>query len=361
MKRRDFLVGASALATLASCTANKSSLNNKSSNDTYNWKLCLAVGKTLPIWGDGLKSFAKLVKTMSGGQLNIKVFGSGELVPALEVFDAVKNGTIEMGHGASYYWQGKILAAVFFTTIPFGMSAQGMYSWVISGGGQSLWDELYAPHGVKPIPLGNTGMQMGGWFRKEIKTVADLKGLKMRMPGLGGKVLNRLGTSTINIAAPEIFTNLSTGVIDATEWVGPYHDYLMGFYKAAPYYYTIGWHEPGALLELSINKKAWESLPVHLQNIISAAAAQVDREIYSEWLAKDSEFYQKILRNKKIKIKKMPIDIIKAFKKESQVVIEEIKNSSELAGRIHSSFFQFKKQFDAYQEINERAYLNLDI
>ena len=361
MKRRDFLIGASAAAALASCSGPKGSSTNKDTQNTYNWNLCLAVGKTLPIWGDGLKRFAQLIKVMSNGKLNIKVFGSGELVPPLEIFDAVKNGTIEMGHGAAYYWQGKIPAAVFFTTIPFGMNAQGMYSWVEGGGGRELWDELYAPHGVKPIPLGNTGMQMGGWFRKEIKTIADLKGLKIRIPGLGGKVLNRLGASAINIAAAEIFTNLSTGVIDATEWVGPYHDYVMGFYKAAPFYYTIGWHEPGTLLELTINKKAWEALPDYLKNIVMGAAAQVDKEIYSQWMAKDSEYYQKILKDKKITVKQMPPEVIAACKKESQVVIEEIKNSSDLARRICDSFFAFKEKFDAYQNANERAYLNLEI
>ncbi len=353
MKRRDFIIGTSSAAALIGCAKNKA-LTTNATEKTYNWKLSMAVGKTLPIWGTGIKRFAQLVSSMSNGGLNIKVFGSGEIVPPLEIFDAVKNGTIEMGHAAAYYWQGKMPASVFFTTIPFGMNSQGMYAWIIDGEGQSLWDELYAPYNVKALPLGNTGMQMAGWFRKEIKSIADIKGLKMRMPGLGGKVISGLGASAVNIAGPEIFTNLSTGVIDATEWVGPYHDYIMGFYKAAKYYYSIGWHEPGPVLELSINKKAWESLPLHFQQIVTAAAAQIDREIYAEWMAKDAEYYQKILKNKKIIVKKMPSSVIEAFKEESKKVIKEVKESSEIASRIHNSFFDFKKQFDAYQNINER-------
>lgn len=358
MKRRNFIIGASAAASLVGC-GSKALQSKQGFDKTYNWKLALAVNKTLPIWGDGIRRFAKLVQTMSNNQLKIKVFGAGEIIPTLEIFDAVKKGTVEMGHAAAYYWQGKIPAAVFFTAIPFGMNAQGMYAWITGGGGQKLWDELYAPYGVKAIPLGNTGMQMAGWFRQEIKNLADLKGLKIRMPGLGGKVLKRVGASAVNLAASEIFTSLSTGVIDATEWVGPYHDYVMGFYKVAKYYYSIGWHEPGSILELSINKKAWDELPAQLQHIVQAAAAQIDRQMYAEWMAKDAEYYHKILSNKNIKIRQLPKEIIAVFKKEAKVVVNEVRASSGIAQKVHDAFYQFKKKFDTYQNINERAYLNL--
>ena len=358
MKRRDFICGIGALPLLGGCEK-ESQKKIVSRGKKFKWKLALAVPKTLKIWGPGLIHFSKRIKEMSGGRLEINVFGGGELVPPLEIFDAVKNGTIEMGHAAGYYWQGRIPAAVFFTAVPFGMNTQGMYAWLRGADGQDLYDELYAEHGVKPFPLGSTGIQMGGWFRKEINSVADFKGLKMRMPGLGGKVITRLGANAVNYPAQELFTNLSTGVIDATEWVGPYHDYLMGFYKAASYYYAIGWHEPGSILELTINKKAWESLDSELQSMVIAAAHEVDAKMYAQWLAKDSEFFLKLQKNPKIKMRSFPKAVTDALKKEAKVVVEEVRDSSPLARKIYDSFYAFKKQFEVYQRANELTYLNL--
>ena len=188
-----------------------------------------------PILGEGCKLMADWVEKMSGGRLKIQVFGGGELVPPLEAFDAVSSGSVELANGASYYWAGKVPSAQFFATVPFGMNAQQMNGWILSGGGQELWDEVYAPFNVKGYPAGNTGVQMGGWFNKEINSLDDLKGLKMRIPGLGGKVINKAGATAVNVAGGEIYTNLERGVIDATEWIGPFHDYKMGFHKIAKY------------------------------------------------------------------------------------------------------------------------------
>ncbi len=228
---------------------------------------------TLPILQDSAKLVAKWVEEMSEGRMKITVYGGGELIPSLEVFEAVTQGVAEMGHGASYYWAGKAPAAQFFGSVPFGMNAQQMISWLYSGGGLQLWEELYAPLNLVPMPVGNTGPQMGGWFKREINSPSDLQGLKMRIPGLGGDVIKRAGGSAILSALGEIYTNLERGVIDAAEWIGPYHDYLQGFHKAAEYYYYPGWQEPQTVTELMINKSAFDALPPYLQNIIRTAAA----------------------------------------------------------------------------------------
>ncbi len=359
MKRREFIGALAGLAgtAIVGCTLKENEVIGNKKGKKHRWKLSMAVPKTLPIWAEGIINFSKRVKMLSGGRLDIKVYGANELIPGLGVFDAVKNGTIEMGHSASYYWQGKIPASVFFTAIPFGMDANGMAAWMHQGGGQKLWDELYAPHQIKPFPCGNTGMQMGGWFRKEINRVEDFKGLKMRMPGLGGKVITRLGASAETLAVSEIYQSLSTGVLDATEWVGPFHDYIMGFYKASKYYYSIGWQEPGPVLELLINKKAWESLDEELKLIVEVTCAQVDRDMFVHWLAKDAEFYERIKKEKKVQLRFFPSEVIKVLQKEAKEVIEEVRRTSPLAGRIYNSFFSFKKRYETYANFNKRAFI----
>src|SRR5690606_14679795 len=207
-----------------------------------------------PILGEGCKLVAEWIRQMSGGRMEIEVYGGGELIPALEAFDAVSNGAIEMGSGAAYYWSGKVPAAQFFASVPFGMNAQQVNSWLISGGGMALWEKNYAKYNLIPFPCGNTGVQMGGWFRKEINSMADIQGLKMRIPGLGGKVLDRAGGTAVLSPGSELYTNLERGVIDATEWVGPYHDYIMGFHEVASHYYYPGWHEVGTTFEKFVNK-----------------------------------------------------------------------------------------------------------
>ena len=209
-----------------------------------------------------------VICTATSGRLKIKVYGGGELVPPFEVFDAVSRGTVEMGHGAGYYHKGKVDAAVFFTAIPFGMTNNELNGWMYYGGGLELYQEVYSPFNLVPFPTGNTGVQMGGWFNKEINSIDDLRGLKMRIPGLGGEVLRRAGGTPVTLPGAEIFTALQTGAIDATEWVGPYNDASFGLHKAAKYYYYPGWHEMGPMLQCTVNKEAWDSLPADLQEIV---------------------------------------------------------------------------------------------
>lgn len=358
MKRRDFLITTGSTLALAACNRTKTEERTpKKSGKRYRWKMVMVVPKTFKIWGPGMVHFSENVKILSGNQLVIDVYGAGELVPPLSVFDAVKNGTAEMGHSAAYYWDGKLPASVFFTSIPFGMNANGMNAWLVAGDGQKLWDELYTPHGLKAMPCGNTGVQMGGWFRKEINSINDFNGLKMRMPGLGGKTIARAGASAVLIPGGEIYTSLATGVIDAAEWIGPYHDYLMGFHKAAKYYYSGGWHEPGSVLELMINKKAWESLSPELQLIIEVCAAETDRKMFSQWLAKDSEYFDRILKEGKVIVKEYPLEITRKMKEYAAEVLNEVRKSSPLAKKIHDSYKSFQKIYEQYQEVSERAYV----
>ncbi|MEL6987322.1 MAG: TRAP transporter substrate-binding protein, partial [Bacteroidota bacterium] len=240
----------------------------------YEWKMVTTWPPNFPVLGQGCNLFAQWVKEMSNGKLDIKVYGSGELIPALEVFYAVSSGTAEIGNGVSYYWAGNSPATQFFASIPFGMNAQQMMAWIEGGEGKQLWHELYDKYNLLPFPSGNTGVQMGGWFNKSIDSIEDLKGLKMRIPGIGGKVLEKAGGTAVLSAGSEIFTNLERGVIDATEWIGPYHDYKMGFHNITKYYYYPGWHEAGTILETIVNKEAYNALPKSLQSIIEAACAK---------------------------------------------------------------------------------------
>ena len=357
-QRRQLLKGACALGLGASVLAGcgkKSSSSTQRSGKTFRWRLAMIVPRTLPLWGEGIVRFAETVNTMTEGRLNIKVYGAGELFPAYDVFDRVRAGQVQMGHSASYCWQGKIKASVFFTAIPFGLNAVGMLAW-LQGEGQKLWDELYAPYGVKSLPCGNTGVQMGGWFNKKIESIADFQGLKMRMPGLGGKVIARAGAQSIDIPGGEILTSLQTGVIDATEWIGPYHDQIMGFHKAAKYYYSGGWHEPGSVLELLINKNAWEELPPDLQAIVRAAAAQTNMDLYTQWNYRDALAFDELKKNSHVHVLEYPTEVTQAMKQHAKDVVQELCDFDPLSKKIYQSFLSFQKKFEAYQDVSEIAY-----
>ena len=362
MNRRKFIQTAAVASTALALTACDkpavaTTASSTTSSEKFRWRLQLIVGKNLPIWADGVIEFARKVKLISNDRLDIKVYGAGELFPAMEIFDKVKDGTIEMGHSASYFWSGKVPGCEFFTSIPFGMNADGMNSWIYSGGGLKLWEELYAPHNLIPIPCGCTSVQMGGWFNKEIKTIEDYKGLKMRMPGLGGKVINKAGASAETIPQSEIYTSLATGRIDATEWVGPYHDYTMEFYKAAKFYYVGGWHEPGSMLELIINKSAYEKLPNDLKEIVRVCAADTNKQMFNEWIMKDAEYYLRMKTEGTVQFREFPLEVVKQMKAYAKEVVQELADKNDLTKKIHESFMKFQALYDPYQEISERAYV----
>jgi len=323
---------------------------------TYEWKMVTTWPPNFPIFQEGVERFASDLRTMSDGRLNIKVYAGGELVPPLETFDAVSQGTVEIGHGAGYYWAGKIPAAPFFTAVPFGMNAQGMNAWLYSGGGLDLYREIYAKHNLVPFPLGNTGVQMGGWFNKKIESVDDLKGLKMRIPGLGGKVFAKAGGTPVLLAGGEIYTSLERGNIDATEWVGPFHDERLGLYRAAKYYYYPGWHEPGPVLELIVNKKAYDSLTDDLKKMIEVTAASTSIWMLSEFEAKNLAALRKLRDEDKVEVLPFPDDVIKALKGYTVEVLEEQAAADPEFKKVYDAYTAFSEDNDRWNELSEAAY-----
>ncbi|MED5442390.1 MAG: TRAP transporter substrate-binding protein, partial [Pseudomonadota bacterium] len=293
-----------------------------------------------------------------GGRLTIKVYGAGELVPALQVFDAVSQGTAEMGHSGAYYWKGKASAAQFFTSVPFGLTAQEMNGWIQYGGGQALWEEVYAPFNLLPLPGGNTGVQMGGWFNKEINSVDDLKGLKMRIPGLGGEVLARAGGTPVTLPGGEIFTSLQTGTIDATEWVGPYNDLAFGLYKVAEHYYYPGWHEPGSMMEFTINKDAFAELPADLQAIVRITAKAINEDMLAEYTTRNQAALIELKEKHGVDVREFPADVLDKLQTLSDEVVAEVAGADPLSQKVYDSYKAYRDQVKAYHAVSEQAYIN---
>jgi len=354
MQRREFIkrvgVGSLAVGTTAAGVQRAEATEHK-------WKMVTTWPKNFPGLGTSAAKLAELIGEMSGGRITVKVYGATELVPAFEVFDAVSRGTAEMGHGAAYYWKGKSEAAQFFTTVPFGMTAQEMNGWLYHGGGLELWKELYAGFGLIPAPAGNTGVQMGGWFNREINSVADLQGLKMRIPGLGGEVLQRAGGTPVNLPGGELFTSLQSGAIDATEWVGPYNDLAFGLYKAAKYYYYPGFHEPGATLEAVINKDAFSGLPPDLQSIVLNACKVVNQDMLAEYTARNPVALQTLLKKHGADMRPYPDDVIAKLRELSDEVVSEISQKDEFSRKVYASYQKFLSQAKEWTKISETAYL----
>ncbi len=323
---------------------------------TFEWKMVTTWPKNFPGLGSAAVNFAKLVDQMSEGPLTVKIYGAGELVPALGVFDAVSSGSVEAGHGAAYYWKGKLPAAQFFTSVPFGMNAQEMNGWLFYGGGMELWRELYEPFNLIPFAGGNTGVQMAGWFNKEINSMEDIKGLKMRIPGLGGEVFNRAGGSSINIPGGELYTSLQTGVIDATEWVGPYNDLAFGFYQVAKYYYYPGWHEPGPTLELIINKDAYAELPEHLQSIVATAARMANQDMLDEYTGRNNAALNELVTKHQVDVRRLPEEVLQQLKVIAEDMYAEMSAEDPVFKRVYEHYSAFQKGAAHYHKISEQAY-----
>ena len=324
---------------------------------TYNWRLVTSWPKNYPGLGMAPERIADLVEQMSDGQMTITVYGAEEQVPAFGVFDAVSSGSHQMGHSGGYFWKGKVPAAQFFTSVPFGLTADEINAWVNRGGGLELWREIYEPFNIYPIPAGNTGTQMFGWFNKEINSLEDVKGLKMRIPGIGGEVLKEAGGIPVTLPGGELFTALQTGVIDATEWVGPYNDLTFGFHQAAKYYYYPGWHEPGPMLELIINLDEWNSLPKHLQVIIETATKAVNQDMLDEYLAKNNQALTELVEVHGVKLRRLPDDVIEEFKMISDQILEELAQEDETIAKVYNSYKSFKEDVSEYHKISEDAFI----
>ena len=299
-----------------------------------------------------------MIEVMSGGRIKVKVYGAGEMVPAMGLFDAVQQGTVQMGHGAAYYWQGKIPSAPFFATVPFGFTANEMNAWLEHGGGHKIWQEAYAPFGVKPFSIGNTGTQMGGWFNKEIKSTKDFKGLKIRMPGLGARVLTELGAAVVTLHGGEVFQALKSGTIDAAEWVCPYNDIASGLYKAAKFYYWPGWHEPGSNLELIVNEKFFNTLPKDLQEVIVVASKAANFMLTTEYTARNAPALDVLVNKHGVKLKRYPDKVLSDLKKKSADVVLSVAKNDKMAMKAYQSMEKFRKSVLEWEKISDIGYAN---
>jgi TRAP-type mannitol/chloroaromatic compound transport system substrate-binding protein len=347
--RRDVVAGAALVGAVAA--------PNVARAQTKRWRMVTSWPKRLPGPGMSAERLAERIKTMSGGRLDIVVSAAGEVVPAFEVMDAVAGGVAEMGHTASFFWQGKEPAAVFYTTVPFGLTPNEHVAWVDAGGGQALWDELYAPFGVKPFMAGNTGVCMGGWFRREIKSRDDIRGVKIRSLGLGGEVYRRLGATPQTTPPAEIMTSLQSGVLDAAEFVGPGSDIALGLYRVAPMYYAPGFNKPNGTGECIVSLKAWNALDSEMKAIISHACAVEANFALSEMERLNVEALNALVTQHNVKLMTFPADLIAAAGKESADVLAELGGRSAKARKVHDSYLAFRDRVGAWSKISLRAIL----
>jgi len=322
----------------------------------FRWKLVTTWPANFPVLQEGVERFAEDIARMSNGRLQIQVFAGGELVPALQVFDAVASGAVEMGHGASYYWAGKVPEAQFMSTVPFGMTAQGMNAWLYAGGGLALWREAYERFGVVPMPMGNTGQQMAGWFNKRIEATADIDGLKMRIPGLGGKVLAKAGGNPVLLAGSEVYTALDRNTIDATEWIGPFHDLRLGLDRAAGQYYYPGWHEPGTVLELIVNQEDWNSLGPDLQRMVEVAAAGANVRMLAEMDARNAEALETLAAAEHVELRRLPEEVLAELRRFTRASLEEEAARDERFAKVYAAYQAFRARLDAWEDVGGYAY-----
>ena len=325
---------------------------------TYTLRLAETWPPNFPVFGDATKNMAKMVETMSDGRLTITIDSKNKHKAPLGIFDMVKSGQYDMGHSASYYWKGKDPNTLYFTTMPFGMTAPEQYAWFYYGDGMDLMKKVYDKHGILSFPGGNTGNQMGGWFQTEINSVADLEGLKMRIPGFAGEVLAKLGAKPTNIPAGELYTALERRTIDALEWVGPSLDLRMGFHKIAPYYYT-GWHEPATELQFLVNQNKFDELPADLQEILVVAMKVAAYDMYAQsyhesavnWASIKSEYPN-------VQIKTFPAEVIAAMRQANEELLAERAAADPLAKEIQESQAAYMAKARAWTAISDQAYLN---
>jgi TRAP-type mannitol/chloroaromatic compound transport system substrate-binding protein len=322
----------------------------------YAWKMVTTWPKDFPGVGTGASRLARAIEIMSEKRITITVYGAGELVPAFGTFDAVASGTAEMGHASALYWQAKHAATPFFATVPFGLNAQEMAAWLYYGGGQALWDELYAPFNLKPFAAGSSGAQMGGWFNKEIITVKDLEGLKIRMPGLGGDVLAKLGVYIVNLPGGEIQQALKAGSIDAAEWVGPYNDLALGLHQVSRYYYWPGWHEPGTVVELIVNRRTYEALPRDVQEVIAQATQAAYSGMLAEYTLGNTDALTTLVHTHKVQLRRFPNAVLGTLGKVSQEVVAAVAAYDPLAHKVYDAFHALRQKAVGWSQIGEEAY-----
>ena len=360
MHRRKFIVKAGG-ALVAATAATAVEAPNVIAQPRFQWRLPTSWTPAIDVLQGNAQRFAQIVDEETGGRLKIQVFAAGELIPAFGVFDACSQGTVECYNAASYYFAGKEPACQWFTAVPFGMNGQGTAAWYYFGDGLKLWEEAYRPFNLVPRPGVCTGVQMGGWFRKKIGSVADYKGLKMRIPGLGGKVVAKAGGAVQLTPGGEIYTALERGVIDATEWVGPHDDMKLGLHRTARYYYYPGWHEPGTTGEFVFNKKAYDGLPVDFQRVLDYAASYIAQVGFMEYESKHGSALAKLPTEFKDKVEILPFtaDTLKELKKLAGEVNKEESERSPMARKVYDSYGKFQAYVADWGRISEGPYHDL--
>ena len=324
---------------------------------TLRWRMVTSWPKRLPGPGMSAERVAERIAALSGGRLQITVHAAGEVVPAFEVLDAVGSGVAEMGHTAAFYWQGKQPAAAFFTTVPFGLTPSEHVAWIDAGGGQALWDELYAPFGVKPFMGGNTGVCMGGWFRRELNGVEDVKGIKIRSLGLGGEIYRRLGAIPQTTSPGEILVSMQSGLIDGAEFVGPGSDIALGLYRVATFYYAPGFNKPNGTGECIVSRKAWDELDSELLAIVQHACAVEAAFALAEMERLNAEALAALTGQHGVKLKMFPASLIEAARRQGVEVVGELAAKSAIARKVHDSYVAFRDRTGAWSRISIRAVL----
>lgn len=372
MKRRNFLTSAAVVGGVAAASAVAYKYGKQAgtepgvsqtaapaiSQGIKHLKMVTTWPKNFPGLGTGAERLAERITTMSDGKLQVKVYAAGELVPAFQCFDAVSSGQAEMSHSASYYWQGKSPAFNFFTAVPYGFNSSEHAAWMLWGGGLDLYTELCDNFNIVPFMGASTGEQMGGWFRKQMNSLDDFKGLKFRMPGLGGEVLRKLGATVVNLPGGEIFPALQAGTIDGTEWVGPWHDLAFGFYKVTKYYYWPGFHEPGTTGEVLVNKQVWSGLSKHEQEIIRVAVQAEGTISSAEFQYRNSDALDVLVNKHNVELRNFSDEILIQLGKASAEVVSEISDQDAFTRKVYQSFMKQRKNAIGWSKLSEQAYMN---
>lgn len=325
------------------------------------WTLVTSWPKGAPGPGTTAQRIADDITKLSDGRLTVTLYGAGELVPALEVFDAVSRGVAQIAHTASLFWSGKLPTSPYFTAVPFGLTPDGHTAWIEQGGGQALWDELYAPAGLKPFQAGNSGMQMGGWFKREINSLEDLKGLKMRIPGLGGQVMRRLGVTAVSTPPGEILPALQSGAIDAAEFLGPWSDRALGLDKAAPYYYWPGFHEPNGAAECLVGREAWDALPEDLQGLVATVCAAENQRGLAEADWQNALTLEAMVGEGRVQLRRYPDALLAAAGAAAREVLAELAAADPLNARIHESYENARRLWLGWGRVARHAILDAQI
>ncbi len=353
MERRKFLTGtALAGAGVAASSFPKPAL----AQERVEMVMVSTWPRDFPGLGTGAQRLAQKIQDATDGRIQVQYFSAGERVGAFDVFDEVASGNAQAYHGAEYYWKGKHPGLAYMTGVPFGLTQAEQDAWMHYMGGQELWDELSGEFGLKGLSAGNTGVQMGGWFNKEINSADDLQGLKMRIPGLGGDVMAKLGASPVSVPGGQIYENLVSGAIDATEFVGPWNDFALKFYEAAQYYYYPGMHEPGSTLSMTFNATFWSELSASDKLLITALCHQENNLMVSEFNANNGQFLTKLLDEHGVELREFTDDTYDAFGEAAEEVFEEARAHSELARRIDDSFRNARQQVGGWMKLSDAAY-----